>query len=295
MTSARDEEHPVVIHGYFVPDERSSRRTLEFPDLIALVRQRWRVFAACIAFVSALSIAYSQLSHPRYRASAIVSIVENDGDLSLSLPGQLGGLASIAGLRLPGGSEQGDAIAFLRSQMLARTFIATEGIVDPLTPDPETPGEERLARAVRFFTRDVCEIKEDGLTGIITVTVRWKDPEQAAAWANGLVKLADAEMRKRAIGEASRAVEYLSAEANRTENLELRQAVYRVVQSQLQLSALASARDEHRYRLIDPASAPLADDYVWPRLVVLLPLGVVVGTLLAGAIVLFKPDSRTSA
>lgn len=293
MTSARDEEHPVVIHGYFVPDERSSRRTLEFPDVIALVRQRWRVFAACIVLVSVLSIAYSQLSHPRYRASAIVSIVEND--LSLSLPGQLGGLASIAGLRLPGGGEQGHGIAFLRSRMLARTFIAAEGIVDPLTPDPETPGEERLARAVRFFTEDVCEIKEDGLTGIITVTIRWKDPEQAAAWANGLVKLADAEMRKRAIGEASRAVEYLSAEADRTENLELRQAVYRVVQSQLQLSALASARDEHSYRLIDPARAPLADDYVWPRLVVLLPLGVVVGTLLAGAIVLFKPDSRTSA
>jgi uncharacterized protein involved in exopolysaccharide biosynthesis len=257
-------------------------------------RRHRSLLLASTAFFLVAAFAYATLSAPRYRASALVTVVESSGAQGLSLPGQLGSLASLAGVTLAGTNERAQHVAFLRSRALAEEFIRAQGIallLDPELAELSMPPRVQSAaqppswaRAVRRFTESVCSVREDNATGLITVTIRWRDPTLAADWANALVALANERSRQRAIAESARTIAFLARELEKTDNIELQRAIHRLTQSQLQVAALASVRSEYALRVIDPARPPERADYVWPRHGVLLPLGLVVGVL-AGALI----------
>jgi LPS O-antigen subunit length determinant protein (WzzB/FepE family) len=116
------------------------------------------------------------------------------------------------------------------------------------------------------------------------VTIEWRDPVQAADWANTLVARLNAEMRSRAIANTTASVGFLEAELKTTPTVETRQAISRIIAAKINQRMLANITEEYAFRVVDKALPPDPRDMVRPKRPVLLALGPILG-LLVGAFI----------
>jgi uncharacterized protein involved in exopolysaccharide biosynthesis len=88
------------------------------------------------------------------------------------------------------------------------------------------------------------------------LTVTWKDPELAAKWANGLVRMANEYARDRVVAESERNIAYLIEQASKTDALGVKQAIYSILQSEINKEMLARGNNEYALKVLDPAFTP---------------------------------------
>jgi uncharacterized protein involved in exopolysaccharide biosynthesis len=265
---------------------------------------RWLIAASMTVFtLGCLAAAF--LLTPIYRATTVVvdASASRDGMGSLaSALGQLGGLASIAGIDLSGaGAEREEALAVLRSREFTEGFLQENQLLPELfhrrwdaqagrwkgaEEDWPTP-----AQAFRFFDKRVRTVSRDKLTGLITVEIEWRDRLKAAQWANALVERLNAEMRSRAIASTSAAVGYLEKELAATSAVETRGAIARLMEAQINQRMVANVTKEYAFRVVDRALPSDAKDEVRPNKPLLAALGPVLGLLFGALVVLiFRRD-----
>lgn len=222
----------------------------------------WVVLTTSI--MVALGIAYALTAQEWFRAETV--LVPADRDTVQSLPGQLGGLARLAGIG-QGSRNDVEALAVLTSRDFTAEFIETQGLMPTLyadqwdaeagkwlTNDPDELPDIR--EAVRLFEKSVRKVEEEPATGLVKMTIEWKDPEVAAEWANALVYSLNQRMRKQAIERAEQHLKYLDAAAQDTNVVSLQQAIARLVETELQNLMLAQGSEEFSFRVIDRARPP---------------------------------------
>lgn len=270
---------------------------LSIIDVIALVfRNKLLVFGLTVLGAAA-GIGIGMTQQPVYSAKTLLSVVEQTdsrGGLA-ELASKFGGLAS--GVSLGGsGSERNVTIAILRSRAFIVNFIRTRGIekalfADRLGSDGDTWLEEFGGAPTDNdvydrFVKQVLAIREDKKTGLVTVSMDWFDPSLAADWANGIVKQINEQLRARARSRARKSIEYLESEVARTSNDDTRQAIYHLIEQQINEIMLANVTEEYAFEVLDPATPSDLDDYVKPRKLLLLVAGTLTGALLAVVIVI---------
>jgi uncharacterized protein involved in exopolysaccharide biosynthesis len=264
--------------------------------LAAARRDLWSVLG-CVVLLTALTAAAAFIMVPKYRVQVVMLPVKADdtrGALA-GMVGQLGGLAGLAGLSLGGGSNKDEYLEYLRSKAFTARFIEDQKMLPVLfdkywdednarwdVDDPEDV--PTLADGVRRFDRSVRAVQEDRRTGIITLSVVWKNRELAARWANLLVEQANRDLRQRAIEEADASLRYLDVELAKTNVVGLQQSIYRLIESEIRVKMLANVRESYAFKVIDPAVAPDADDWIRPKRAAMIAIGAFVG-LLAGLVV----------
>ena len=86
-------------------------------------------------------------------------------------------------------------------------------------------------------------------------------------------------MRASAAADAAKNIEYLEDELKKTNVMEVRQAVYSVMESQMHEIMLANVQEEYAFKVIDPAVVPDPDDYVRPKRLSIIILGLLIGFL----------------
>jgi uncharacterized protein involved in exopolysaccharide biosynthesis len=145
--------------------------------------------------------------------------------------------------------------------------------------------------AVKFFDENVRGVYEDARTGLVTLSVEWKDPSIAAEWANILVKRLNERMRGRALAEAEANVTFLQSEMGSTSIVSLQQSIGRLLEGELQKLMLARGNEEFAFRVIDKAEPPKRRSKPKRALLVILAtvLGGVIATL---AVVLGSASSK---
>lgn len=180
----------------------------------------------------------------------------------------LGGLASLAGLSSPAEELKWQAIAVLESEDLTQNFIQQNNLLPLLyakdwdashnTWRMKNPGDKppTLWEANGYFKRKIRNVTVDNKTGLITLTVTWRNPAQAAAWANGLVKMTNDFLRGKAIARSERSIAYLNEEASKTTQVEARTAIYEVLESEIDKAMLARGTEEYAFKVLDPAFPP---------------------------------------
>lgn len=256
--------------------------------LLNRVRQWPKTFWAILLLVIAAFAAYAVIATPQYRAVVKLMPREPDspaGGLSSVLGGSLGGLAAIAGLNLGSVNEQ-EAIALLKSRALFTQFVEEQKLMPVLFDKKWDPANQRWRTdsehtptaedAWTLFDKSIRRVADDPKTQLITLDVTWKDRQLAAAWANELVRLANEELRQRALHESAASISSFQEQLTRTDAVELRQAIYKLMENQVNRSAVAKSRLDYALTVIDPAMAPDAKRFVSPRralaLVIALPL-----------------------
>jgi LPS O-antigen subunit length determinant protein (WzzB/FepE family) len=285
--------------GYFlvVPPSDRDQGQVDLAEVLRTALRGWRKVLGSAVVGAAVAALVSLLMPSVYRAQVLVAPVQQGGSSAASLlQGQVGGLAALAGIDLGGaGDSRKEAFARLASAGFARDFIVTNELLPDLFPerwDAESgkwrPGVDvpSTADGVRRFTREVRSVAEDRKTGLVTLTVDWYEPELAERWANGSIDLANERLRVDAIAKSEQSIAFLNNELRKTDVLELRQAINRLIVAQLNNAMLASVQKDYAFRVVDAAVVP--DRRFRPRRSVITVVGGLIGGVV-GLLWIFAP------
>jgi uncharacterized protein involved in exopolysaccharide biosynthesis len=248
---------------------------------------RYRYLVIAVTFVAGLIAVFLALTATEiYRAEVTIIQVRDQRMTGSAAPllNQLSGLATLAGVTLPGAARTEQAQGVLLSRRLAEEFITRYNLLPVLWEgaDPDQP--QSMWLAVTQFREGVVEIAEDARRGTTTVYMEWKDPEVAARWANEYVALCNSLMRDRALDETTRNIKYLNEQIAATNVVELQRVMYDLVRNETQTLMLANAREEYAFSIIDPAVPP--EERISPQRRVIVMIGLVLGGV-AGAVLAF--------
>ena len=277
------------------PNHAASNST-EVVPLVDVFRRywAWKRLIAAITLVSLIVFtAAAFLTTPVYRASTIlIPANSNKGGLSGSLAsalGSAGGLAALAGINLSS-TDYGveESLAVLQSRQLIEPFLIDEKIAPELFPSmwDKSSGKWKVAAdkqptTARVYLRfvKILVIAKNVKTGLITLQIDWPDSALAASWLNELVRRLNVEMRSRAIVSADASVGYLQKEYSSTVDVSTREAIGRLMETEIRQRMLANVTQEYALRVIDKALPADPSDRVWPKKLVLMGVGLVVGFL----------------
>lgn len=204
-----------------------------------------------------------------YKAAATLAPVTSEpGAQELrglgSLTSAVSSLASIAGLSVGTENTSAQSLAVLQSEFLTEKYIEQNNLIDVLYPrNPSrwhiNGGSEKpptLWVADQYFKRHILSVSTNERTGLIVVTVSWRDPQIAAKWANGLVQMANDYLREKAIQETERNITYLDGQAAKTDELGIKDAIYSLLETQINKAMLSRGSEEYAFKVLDPAIAP---------------------------------------
>lgn len=298
-------------------DQHSRDDEIDLRELFSILwRGKWLIGGITFFFAVA-SVVYA-LSLPNiYKSEAILAPSEEAQGAGMSnIAGQLGGLASLAGVTL-GGNETDKttiAIEILKSRAFITEFVEKYDIltelmaVDEWTPesgltydediydtatkewvrevDPPKLSKPSAWEYVEVFREEFLEVTRDEVSGLVTVAVYHQSPEfaqEATAW---LVKEINSNMRERDIEEAQRSLNYLNEELQKTSLSNMQQVFYELVEQQTQTIMLANVRPEYIFQTLDPAVVPEQKEK--PSRALICIIGTFLGGLLSLCIVLMR-------
>lgn len=254
-----------------------------------VVDGRWLV-AGLAAACAVLAIAASFLISPTYRAQLTMTPINVDrtGGAFSSLAGQLGGFAALAGVNLAADDTSVKSIATLQSRAFTERFILKHNLMPVLFAEQwdaqrgawnvSAPDEAPDLRDAFDRFGSVRGVEQDAETGLVTVTVDWTDAVIARDWANLLVDDVNQELRAKALDESKRRIAYLQGRLGETNEVELRAAVFGLVEAEMKNAMLSAVRADFAFEVIDPAVAP--KKRYWPNRGLLAVIGFAAGMML---------------
>jgi uncharacterized protein involved in exopolysaccharide biosynthesis len=269
-------------------------------DIVARIWSgRYWVFASVSVFAVCGILAGIWMT-PVYRGTAVLVDGTPSGAMGglTSAFGQLGGLASLAGINLPSSASQvEESIAVLRSREFTERFIVDRNLMPKLfadrwdAPSGKFTGDSAdwptLVDAFEYFD-NIRSISRDRLTGLISLSIEWRDPVEAAEWANSLVARLNEEMRQRSITSTTASIGFLEKELATTSAVETRQAINRLIEAQINQRMLANVTLEYAFRVVDRAMPADPRKPVKPRKLSILLASILLGMILGSAGVLAK-------
>lgn len=258
---------------------------IDLRELIAtLWAGKWLIMGITVLF--ALAGIFYALSKPNiYQASVLVAPANDEGGSS-GLSGQLGGLASLAGINLGGGGSNQTVIAretlqsrafltnFIHKHQLAVPLIAVKGwssqkqgwqynyeIYNPETGEwlDDQKGKSFAPTdwdLVKAFKDNHLSVSENKDTGMLTISIRNLSPIAAKEWAGLLVADINEHMRREDVGTSEARIAYLEAKLGETNIAGMQQVFYQLIESETRTVMLANAQPEYVFKTIDPAVVP---------------------------------------
>jgi len=282
---------------------------------------KWLITA--ITGIAAVTSVVIALMLPNiYTANALLAPAEQSGGGMSALMQQYGGLASLAGVSLPGGEEASRAqlgMALMTSRGFIGDFVERRKILPELmavdswslvsgelTFDSElydaSTGEwvreidlpfkpkPSLLESHEAF-KEILSVSQDKQTGYVTVSVDHKSPTIAAQWVNWLIEDVNAAVKAQDVAEAEKSIEYLREQVTNTSLADLQAVFFDLIQSQTETVMLAEVRQEYVFKTIDPAVAP--EDKSKPSRALICVLGTLLGGMLGVVIVLIRHYARS--
>jgi uncharacterized protein involved in exopolysaccharide biosynthesis len=234
-------------------------------QITALWRAKWFIVGT-MAVCSAAAATAALLTPKEYEATVQISPGSPDKGGSFgSSTSDLGGLAALAGISLGNDSAKSEAIAVLQSESLTVAYIRKNNLLPVLYSKDWDEGRNswKTAKAAhtrtlwmanKYFERSIRKVTANVKTGLVTLKITWRDPELAAQWANGLVRMANDALREKATQQAERNIAYLSGEAAKTNVVEMRQAIFTIMQKELTKAMIARGSEEYGFKVIDAAT-----------------------------------------
>ena len=288
---------------------------IDLRELLATLWEgKWLILAVTLVF-AVVGAAYA-LSKPNiYQASVLLAPANDEGGMA-GISGQLGGLASLAGISLGSGGSSQTLIAkevlqsraflsdFIKRHDLAAPLLGTQGwnkktkswIYNSEIYDGDTKQwlEDKSGKSheptdwdlVNAFKQNHLGISENKDNGMVVLSIKSQSPEASQQWARWLVSDINAHMRKQDVAEAEARIGYLEEKLNETNVAGMQQVFYQLIESETRTVMLANAQQEYVFRTIDPAVIP--QDKSEPK----RPLIVVLATMLGGMLAVFIVFAR---
>lgn len=250
--------------------EKDTQTELGLADFVAFAwRARWTSFFGALLGLG-LSVLYLGMATYRYTATLIVTPVKSE---MTQLPGNISGLAAIAGINLPGGGGANDFnlyILGLQSRQVASELAKNVEIMhrvfhsqyDPVSGQWRRPvgviaifssaGKSALgipgaewrppgSGELQKFLETNVKVVTDRKSNITNISVDYKDPQFAVELITDLHDETDAVLRRQALERADQAIGYLERQLSRVQLAEHREALAAMLSEQEKARMLASS------------------------------------------------------
>ncbi len=243
---------------------------------------------------------------PKYEASAVLALTADSsasGALGSAgaLLSQFGGLAALGGFGLGSSGKKSEAIATLSSAALTEGFIRDRNLLPVLYPkdwdaskkqwkNPDQTKHPTVWTAERMFDKKVRTVREDKKTGLITLSIRLENPAQAAEWVTELINRTNSRLRQQAIEQSQHNLDYLHDQLKQTSVVELQQAIYGLIETEIKQVMIAKGSEQFAFRIIDPARVP--EKKVSPKRGLMILLGGFAGIIM-GLLLTFLLPSKS--
>ena len=305
-------------------DQQHMDDEIDLKELFAVLWSGKWLISAVTGVAAILSIFFA-LSLPNiYTANAVLAPAD-DGESGLSgLLERYGGLASAAGISLPGaggGNQTNYALQLMKSRKFVGSFVERHDILPELMAveswdratdtvsfdddmflsdtgewirdarQPFKPRPSMLEAHEKFL--GIMLVDEDKVTGYIKLSIDHHSPTVAAQWVNWLVEDINAVVKAQDVDEATKSIEYLTQQIANTSLADLQAMFFELIQSQTETVMLAEVRPEYVFKTIDPAVVP--EEKSKPSRALICVLGTLLGGMLGVVIVLIRHYARSEA
>lgn len=277
--------------------------------------KRWIV--AITSIFAVVSVIYALSVPNEYKASAVVAPAQSGSSSLGAMAGQLGGLASLAGINLGSGEggETLEAMEIIQSWGFIEKFIvghelqvavyAAQGwnrsenkleidasiydetenqwlIEDENTGEPRAPTSWELYESFK----ERLSVSQDKTSGMITVSLEYYSPVLAKDWVELYVRAINDHMRDRKLEQVNRNIEYLGAQIAKTAIAEMREMFYELIEEQTKAKMLAEASPE--YAFVTVSQVMLPEEKSKPKRALICILGTLLGGMLSVLYVLVR-------
>lgn len=279
-------------------------------DLRELFGVLWAAKIPIVAFTllcGLLSVWYAVSIPNQYKAVVVLAPAQQQsGGLSGAL-GQLGGLASLAGVSVGGGGVNESQIAqeimqswsfierFINENDLTAEVYAVESwdsrsnrlqyngaLFDQAEQrwviDDEDNGGFRPPSSWELYEEflEKLSVVEDKKTDLVSVSIEYYSPRLAKAWVDMYVDAVNRYMQDRQIKRVASNIEFLQEQIEKTSIAEMKDIFYTIIQEQIKSKMLAEASPEYVFVAVSPSMVP--EEKSQPKRALIC----VLATLLAG-------------
>ena len=294
---------------------------IDLRELATVIWQGKWVIIIMTAIFSITSVFYALSVPDEYKSTALLAPASSSGGSGLSkLSGQYGGLASLAGINLGGGSGGDDKVAiameiiktwgfletFIEQNNLQVAVFAATGwdrsrnklIINPKLYNEVTSkwvrelnpakGQQVEPSSWELFKKlkDRIDISQDKKNGLISLTVEYYSPELAKQWVETLVKAINENLKKRDRDEATKSIKYLQEKIQETHVSDMQAVFYQLIEEQTKTLMLAEVSDEYVFKTLSPAR--VAEEKSGPKRALISVLGFILGGFLSIVCVLIR-------
>ena len=273
------------------------------------------------AVFAVVSVIYALSIPNQYKASALLAPAQQQsGGLSGAL-GQLGGLASLAGVSIGGGDSSETQVAqeIMKSWSFIEGFIADNDLAVEVYA---AEGWSRESNQLKF-DNDVYEVKtktwlvendnigqlgpptswqlfekfsemlavsEDKKSGLISVSIEYYSPQIAKQWLDLYISSINKHMQARQVVKVSNNIEYLEAQIEKTSITEMQEVFYTIIEEQIKSQMLAEASPDYAFVAVSPSMVP--EEKSQPKRALICILGTLLGGILSVLTVLVLRFAR---
>lgn len=299
---------------------RTSNDEIDLRDLMAAIAKgKWIILATTTLF-TVLAVFYA-LSLPNIYKSEVTLVPASESG-GLNIPGQLGGLAALAGVNLggKGGDKTALALEILKSREFLGRFIEENDLYVPIMAakgwdrtsdrlliDPELYNEETkqwvrevhepfkpkpsVLETILEFNK-LLSVSQDKMSGMVKLNVEYYSPNIAKIWADKLVKRINEEMRNRDLSEAEKSIEYLNEQIQKTNLADMQMMLFSLVEEQTKTKMLANVREEYVLKTID--AAVIAELKSGPKRALIVLMALVLGIVMSIMFLIVRIVSQKS-
>jgi LPS O-antigen subunit length determinant protein (WzzB/FepE family) len=287
---------------------------IDLKELFAVLwAGRLKIFAITAVFAIA-SMAYALSVPNQYKATALLMPSQSDGGGLSGALGQLGGLASLAGVSIGGGESSESQVAqeIMKSWSFIESFIANNDLaVEVFAAEGWDKGSNRL-----HIDQDVYDIEtnawlieddygvmgppnswdlyesfskmfavsEDKKTGLVSVSIEYYSPLLAKHWLDLYILAINKHMQEQKMIKVSRNIEYLEAQIEKTAITEMQEVFYTIIEEQIKSKMLAEASPNYAFEAVSPSMVPAEKSQ--PKRALICVLGLLLGGMLSVLLVL---------
>lgn len=309
-----------VSHSVFGNKISSRSDEVDLRELFSILwKGKWCI--ASFAFLlSVVGVLYALSLPNMYKSEGVYALAQKQRDSALV--GQLGGLASLAGVDLGGGNSNviDQVITVINSWPFLEKVINKHdlkplvmGVVGWNRPKNELmwddtiydPVERKWLRVtsqgdvaepssyeVYKVFKEMLEVDYDAKAGMVNISVQYFSPAIAKVWVDILVDEVNSHFQVRDIQKAKKSVEYLKDRISETSISEMKAVFYGIIESQTKILMLSEV--DERYLLEDIVLPKVTEVPSSPKRVLIVILFTFLGGMLAVLLVLVRGLFKSS-
>ena len=289
---------------------------LELGEIFSVIWTDKLLIVGVTAIFILVSVCYALSIPNQYSATAVVTSTQGGGGGLASVMGRFGGLASLAGVDVGGGSQKDAKIArqimqsrgfiekFIKENDLSAEVFAARGwdkkanrlIMDSRLYDTDTAqwlpdaanGGSAEPSGWQLYNRfsDMFSVSDDPVNGVISISVEYYSPQLAKELVDKLIIGINDHLKNQKLQKVNVNIQYLEAQIQKTSITEMKNVFYTIIEEQIKSKMLAEASPEYAFITVSPAMIP--EQKSRPNRSLICIMGGIMGSFLATLTVLIR-------